>query len=337
MGNIASQWKNETPPGSLTELYVYRPENPRVWPDPVLGVFSPKDQRCCLPGNLGVDLELDPPLPAVPQTEEERARLERETNKDRLDRSDLLTRFTNRERQAQALYSANDYLQNTGDAEEAACRGVLQSFPDIEGMERMECKLQEAPRLLKRDLPALFPGRPEPVRNCSVITLAQKTVNDMTGWSGSVEDEREKLVEVFMQAAQEVCGKLRGEGYWADFIDPTCGKPYYGAHTNTTLFETDERYRLLGFRIEDLGCCKVITHPVFGRHVFVGTIFTDAHPNNGTVQDVFEDLNIVLETAPSTGDVMTGASSHVTGGSTAARGGLADALGLDPPLKFNSS
>ena len=59
----------------------------------------------------GVDLELHPPLPAVPQTEEEKARLERETNKDRLDRSDLLTRFTNRERQAQALYSANDYLQ----------------------------------------------------------------------------------------------------------------------------------------------------------------------------------------------------------------------------------
>jgi len=335
LGSIASQWKNETPPGSLTELYVYRPENPRVWPDPVLGVFAPKDQRCCLPGNLGVDLELHPPLPAVPQTEEEKARLERETNKDRLDRSDLLTRFTNRERQAQALYSANDYLQNTADAEETACNDILLDFPDIDGMDKIECKLREAPRLLKQDMLTLFPGRPE-ARNCSVITLAQKTVNDMTGWSAAVEEEREKLVEAFMQAAQEVCGKLRAEGYWADFIDPTCGKPYYGVYTNSTLFETDERYRLLGFQIEDLGCCKVITHHLFGRHVFVGTIFTDAHPNNGTVQDVFEDLNIALQVPASE----TSAAAHVTttGGSTAARGGLADALtGLDPLLKFNNS
>ena len=100
----------------------------------------------------------------------------------------------------------SDLLQNTADAEETACKDILPTFPEIDGMERIECKLQEAPRLLKRELPSLFPGR-QFDRNCSVITLAQKTVNDMTGWSGAVEDEREKLVEVFMQAAQEVCGK----------------------------------------------------------------------------------------------------------------------------------
>lgn len=258
----------------------------------------------------------------------------RESDKDRLDRSDLLTRFTNRERQAQALYSAADYLHNTSGADEEACTGtVMATFPDIQGMDQLECKLQEAPRLLKRDIQGLFPNRPELARNCSVITLARKTVNDMTGWSSQVEEEREKLVETFMQAAKEVCGKLRTEGYWADFIDPTCGKPYYGTHTNTTLFETDERYRLLGFRIEDLGCCKVITHPVFGRHVFVGTVFTDVHPGNGVVQDVFDDLNISLETT-ATGSA---SSSQVTGGGTAARGGLADAFGLDPPPPISFS
>lgn len=331
LGNISRQWRNETPPGSLTELYVYRPENPsRVWPDPVLGVFSPKDARCCLPGNLGVDLEPQPPLPgAVGQKEEP------ESNKDRLDRSDLLTQFTYRERQAQALYSAADYLHNTSGADKDACTGtVMETFPDIQGMDKMDCKLQEAPRLLKRDIQGLFPNRPELARNCSVITLARKTVNDMTGWSSDVEEEREKLVETFMQAAKEVCGKLRTEGYWADFIDPSCGKPYYGSHTNTTLFETDEKYRLLGFRIEDLGCCKVITHPVFGRHVFVGTIFTDVHPGNGVVQDVFADLNIGLDTPEAASHM---ASSQVTGGGTAARGGLADAFGLDPPPPISFS
>ena len=50
------------------------------------------------------------------------------------------------------------------------------------------------------------------------------------------------------------------QGYWADFIDPCSGTPHYSAHSATTMFETDDRWRLLGFRIEDLGCCKVISH-----------------------------------------------------------------------------
>ena len=99
-----------------------------------------------------------------------------------------------------------------------------------------------------------------------------------------VEKEREMLVEQFYSAAKELCGRLKSDGYWSDFIDPSSGKPDYGQYTNTTMFETDEKYRLLGYRIEDLGCCKVISHKEFGRHVFVGTIFTDAHPSSGVVQ-----------------------------------------------------
>ena len=106
----------------------------------------------------------------------------------------------------------------------------------------------------------------------------------MSGWGNAVENEREELLEQFYSAAKELCGRLKSDGYWSDFIDPSSGKPYYGQYTNTTMFETDEKYRLLGYRIEDLGCCKVISHREFGRHVFVGTIFTDAHPSSGVVQ-----------------------------------------------------
>ena len=85
--------------------------------------------------------------------------------------------------------------------------------------------------------------------------------------------------------------RLKNDGYWADFIDPSAGVPYFGQHTNTTMFETDEKYRLLGFRIEDLGCCKVICHKEFGRRVFVGTIVTSVPTSTGVIQELFKDLN----------------------------------------------
>ena len=88
-----------------------------------------------------------------------------------------------------------------------------------------------------------------------------------------------------------------GEGYWSDFVDPTSGKPYFGAHTNSTLFETDESYRLLGFQIEDLGCCKVIVHNDYGRNVFVGTIVTEATVRSGVVHDMFQEIGVPLHSS----------------------------------------
>merc|ERR1712042_232693 len=82
----------------------------------------------------------------------------------------------------------------------------------------------------------------------------------MTGWSEEVEAEREELLHSFFDAAQSMTDTLKGAGFWADFIDPSSGKPFLSAHTNATLFETDDRFRHLGFEIEDLGCCKVVRH-----------------------------------------------------------------------------
>ena len=58
------------------------------------------------------------------------------------------------------------------------------------------------------------------------------------------------------------------------------------------MFETDDKYRLLGFRIEDLGCCKVICHKEFGRKVFVGTMVTSVPVSNGIIQQIFCELDI---------------------------------------------
>ena len=63
---------------------------------------------------------------------------------------------------------------------------------------------------------------------------------------------------------------------------------FFGPHTNSTLFETDERYNHLGFNVADLGCCKVISHRVWGSFAFVGTIFTNAPANSDILGNSLE-------------------------------------------------
>ena len=47
----------------------------------------------------------------------------------------MLTRYTQKEHQAQTLYSANDYIQHTEHAETYVCAdpGVLEAFPELDG------------------------------------------------------------------------------------------------------------------------------------------------------------------------------------------------------------
>ncbi|XP_071157569.1 cobalamin trafficking protein CblD-like isoform X2 [Mytilus edulis] len=118
--------------------------------------------------------------------------------------------------------------------------------------DNLECIAQQCPDRLKRDVQDLFPERDLKKTNLTVIVISQKTTNDMSGWSEEVEEERENLL--------------------AEFLGP---------HTNATMFETDERYRTFGFEIDDLGCCKVLRHRLWGTHSYVGCLFTDApldHP-----------------------------------------------------------
>ncbi|XP_013885428.1 metabolism of cobalamin associated Db isoform X2 [Austrofundulus limnaeus] len=142
----------------------------------------------------------------------------------------------------------------------------------------VECAVQSCPQILKKDFCSMFPEAPS--SDMMVVTVTQKTQNDMSSWSPVVEQERDQMLDKFVAGAQEICLSLQKQGFWADFIDPSSGLAYFGAYTNNTLFETDERYGHLGFQIEDLGCCRVIRHSLWGTRVFVGTICTNAPPTS---------------------------------------------------------
>uniref|UniRef100_A0A6A7FTY8 Methylmalonic aciduria and homocystinuria type D n=1 Tax=Hirondellea gigas TaxID=1518452 RepID=A0A6A7FTY8_9CRUS len=154
--------------------------------------------------------------------------------------------------------------------------GDLASGADMAEDLLLECKVQDCPNLIMKDLKRLFPSYQEPKFEVTAVTLSQRTTHDMATWSEAVEEEREELLKHFVNAASQICKTLTDEGYWADFVDPSSGRPFYDDLTTDTMFETDDRYRYLGLTIEDLGCCKVISHKLFGTHVFVGVIFTDA-------------------------------------------------------------
>ncbi|XP_041365992.1 cobalamin trafficking protein CblD-like [Gigantopelta aegis] len=233
-----------------------------VWPDKDLGPFGPEDKRFPLPGRVGHSLFLrerpiifhPDPSSTLPQLPVER-------------HSDI----------------AEQFLSSVEQIEESS--GFLpESIP--QPSEMLECIAQDCPMILRKEFADLFPERNILEGVLTVISISQKTVNDMTVWSADVEIERETLLEAFIQGATEICEALQEGGYWADFIDPSCGKPYLGSHTNSVFFETDDRYRKLGFEIVDLGCCKVISHHIWGTHTFVGSLFTNAPLDHEVLQDM---------------------------------------------------
>jgi len=202
-----------------------------------------------------------------------------------------------------------NYIRQKQVVDEHNTSVTIQDLQDIAENSEFECRVQKCPKLLRKDLARLLPdwSRTSPI---SVVTLSQKTQHDMASWSIEMEDEREILLDQFISMAETVCERLTEKGYLADFIDPSCGRPYLGKYSTDTFFETDERYRHLGFTIEDLGCCKVLTHRIFGSNVFIGALFTTAPVNCSDLQESLEDINCNPANDGNQGDSSNGDSKE---------------------------
>lgn len=141
---------------------------------------------------------------------------------------------------------------------------------------KVEVSVVQCPSYLHHGFMELFSGVDVKKGNLCIVIFSECTENDMSSWSTAVEEEREELTKHFIEISKEVCSKLLAEGYWADFIDPSCGRAFYSPHSHNILMETDDRFSLLGFNVVDLGCCKAISHPKWNTFAFVGALFTDA-------------------------------------------------------------
>jgi len=93
---------------------------------------------------------------------------------------------------------------------------------------RLELVAHNCPLLLITDFQDLFPlsRRPNLNNGLTVVTLCQKTSNDMSSWTTETDQEREELMEHFVTLAKNICEYLTNLGFWADFIDPSSGRPF---------------------------------------------------------------------------------------------------------------
>lgn len=157
--------------------------------------------------------------------------------------------------------------------------------------QNFELKAYKCPQSLIKDFQTYFRTQSIGDAPLTIIALSFKSQNDMATWSSQVESERETLIAKFVDTAKQLCLLLENEGFWADYIDPSSGQPFKSNLNHSTFYETDERYRQLGFEIVDYGCCKVISHHTWGTKTYVGCLLTTANVEGKFVKEITSNFN----------------------------------------------
>ncbi|KAI7842746.1 hypothetical protein COHA_003674 [Chlorella ohadii] len=99
---------------------------------------------------------------------------------------------------------------------------------------------------------------------------------DLVQMGQKVEDEKDRLLERFVEFAKVVCERLVAAGHWADYIDPCSGLPMVHRGTNAVYGEVEALVTLLGYKTQNAGCCKIILHPRWGSSVYPASMFAKA-------------------------------------------------------------
>uniref|UniRef100_A0A0G4HKR8 Uncharacterized protein n=1 Tax=Chromera velia CCMP2878 TaxID=1169474 RepID=A0A0G4HKR8_9ALVE len=128
-----------------------------------------------------------------------------------------------------------------------------------------------------RDLEDLFPVESFKKIPVKVITLALRTKNPMTAMTTQTLEERDACFKTIVERFPSLREWILADETTAfcDFIDPSTGAPFH-TDSATTFMETDDRVRKFGLRIEELGCCRAVSHPLFRANCVVGFLFAGA-------------------------------------------------------------
>lgn len=133
---------------------------------------------------------------------------------------------------------------------------------------RLEFTCCKCPLLIRVPLLEIFP----------VPVVAQQCIN-ITMLVLSHEGDIEMGAAKFVLAAREMCDRLLSYGYWADFMNPFSGRPFFLPREGANLYRLDSRFRGLNMRLSEQNRCTVISAEKNDSTRFSGTIYSTA-PNH---------------------------------------------------------
>ena len=125
------------------------------------------------------------------------------------------------------------------------------------------------------------------------IPTNQRAREDLVAVGDHIEQEKDRLLNVFISFGREVSERIRGKGYWADFIDPCSGLPMMTQNCNKVYSEVDGMECLLNYKSYNAGFCKILTHPKWGSAVYPATIF--AHCPISVAMEVIQSYHLIQQ------------------------------------------
>eukprot|EP00128_Syssomonas_multiformis_P015537 Colp12_sorted_trinity150504_noHs@22242 len=147
-------------------------------------------------------------------------------------------------------------------------------IPGTEIQPGFEISVCRPPKSMLRDLKLVFPEIE--LQDCLIVPTFQKAVSDLVSIGPEVEDEKDALLENFVDWAGQVCDQLSDSGFWADMTDPASGFPMRSNGGPSFYPEVVGAEVLLRYSVQTTGCCKVLSHPRWGSNVYPATLFTTA-------------------------------------------------------------
>lgn len=154
--------------------------------------------------------------------------------------------------------------------------------------ENTSASVQECPILLKDKLSSVMFGNTQSRYKdnlTTVLTLSFKTEHDQSVYSENMVADRKKIIQKFKELGQFICYSMIDDDRYADFINPDTGKAWINEAHVDQLSPTDQALQELNnLNIEDIGCCKIMSHCNFNRNVFTGIIVTNAKPDHWFMQ-----------------------------------------------------